>query len=215
MQMNNYKELVVQAGRRMYDEKLTVGTWGNVSARDPETGYIYLTPSGMPYHTLKESDVIVCDATGKIIEGDRKPTIEKELHVGIYKSRTDVNAVIHTHPIYSLVFATLGEEIPLIIDEAAQLLGDTVQCAEYALPGSQELADNCCAALKTSNACLLRSHGAVCAGENMDHVFIISTVLEQTAQVYYMGRNIGNPVPIDDKYIKIMQSFIKNDYGQK
>lgn len=213
--MNDYKKLLVESGRRMLDEKLTVGTWGNISARDPETGKIYLTPSGMTYHTLKESDIIVCDATGKIIEGDRVPTIEKELHVGIYKSRADVNAVIHTHPIYSLVFATLGEEIPLIIDEAAQLLGDTVQCTEYALPGSKELAENCGKALKTSNACLLKSHGAVCVGDSMDKAFIISTVLEQTAQVYYMGRNIGNPTPIDDKYIKIMQSFIKNDYGQK
>ena len=216
MGMNDFRKLIVASGLRMYDMNLTVGTWGNISLRDTETGRIYLTPSGMNYHQCCSDDIVVCDASGAIIEGERVPTIEKDLHVGIYQKRPDVNAIVHTHPIYSLVFATLGEDIPLVIDEAAQLLGDTVRCAEYALPGTTELAENCLKALgDKSNACLLKSHGAVCVAGNMDMAFVIATVLEQTAQVYYMGRAIGNPQPLSEKDILCMQDFVKNRYGQR
>ena len=52
----NYKAFLIEAGKRMLHSGLTVETWGNISVRDPETGLIYLTPSGMPYDTLIEDD---------------------------------------------------------------------------------------------------------------------------------------------------------------
>jgi len=211
----DYKQLVVDSGLRMYNENLTVGTWGNISARDPETGNIYLTPSGMNYHSCVSSDIIVYDKTGKKLEGNRVPTIEKDLHLGIYQRRPDVNAIVHTHPVYSLVFACLGEEIPLIIDEAAQLLGSTVRCAEYGLPGTAELAEYCFKVLDKGNACLLKSHGAVCVAGDMDLAFKIASVLEQTAQVYYMARAIGTPHLISDENIQAMQEFVRTKYGQR
>ena len=212
--MNDYKELIIASGKRMYNANLTVGTWGNISVRDPKTNLVYLTPSGMNYETCTVDDVVVCNLKGEIVEGNRLPTIEKDLHIGVLNARADVNAVIHTHPIYSLVFSALGEEIPLIIDEAAQFLGGTVKTADYALPGTQELADNCVELIKDANACLLHSHGAVCVGANMDMAFLISTILEQTAQVYYMAKCIGKPKAISDENIVAMADIVKHKYGQ-
>ncbi len=97
----------------------------------------------MKYSTIVEDDVVVCRLDGTIVEGHRKPTIETGLHLAIYRNREEVNAVIHTHPMYSMVYATQGKDIPLIIDEAAQAMGDTCKCTQYALPGSEELADQC------------------------------------------------------------------------
>ena len=94
----NYRELIVKSGLRMANSGLTVETWGNISVRDPETGLVYLTPSAMPYDTITADDVVVCDLDGNIVEGTRKPTIETGMHLAIYRSRKDVNAVIHTHP---------------------------------------------------------------------------------------------------------------------
>ena len=154
---------------------------------------------------------------GNIVEGTKKPTIETGLHLAIYKARPEVNAVVHTHPMYSMVFSCCGEDIPLVIDEAAQTLGGTVKTAEYALPGSPELAQNCVEALGTqSNACLLKSPGAVCVGEDMDSAFKVSKVLEVTAEIYQMIRAIGKtPYKISDENIAAMQDFVKNVYGQR
>lgn len=212
----NYKKLIVESGKRMAGSGLTVETWGNISIRDAETQLVYLTPSAMLYDTITEDDVVVCSLDGTIVEGTRKPTIEKDMHLAVYRKRPDVNAVIHTHPMYSMVYAAQGKDIPLIIDEAAQVLGDVCKCTEYALPGSAELADNCVEALDDkANSCLIHSHGAVCVGADMDGAFKTAKVLEVTAQIYYMIEATGGkPVGISASDIAAMQDFVKNSYGQ-
>lgn len=210
------KKLIVESGKRMAGSGLTVETWGNISFRDPETQLVYLTPSAMLYDTITEEDVVVCDLEGNVVEGTRKPTIEKDLHLSVYRERKEVNAIIHTHPMYSMVYAAQGKDIPLIIDEAAQVLGDVCRCAQYGLPGSDELAANCVKALgEKANSCLLHSHGAVCVGENMEGAFKVAKVLEVTAQIYYMIQSAGGqPVGISEENIASMQDFVKNSYGQ-
>lgn len=212
----NYKKLLVESGKRMANSGLTVETWGNISYRDSETGLVYLTPSAMQYDAIVEDDIVVCKLDGTIVESIRKPTIETEMHLSVYRNREDVNAIVHTHPLYSMVYASQGKDIPLIIDEAAQILGDTCRCADYALPGSPQLAANCVDALGTkANACLIHSHGAVCVGGDMEGAFKTAKVLEVTAQIYYMIEATGGkPVGISDENIAIMQDFVKNSYGQ-
>ena len=215
--MTNWKREVIDAGIRMLSEGITIGTWGNVTVRDPETGYVYLSPSGMPYKTLVEDDIVVVRLDGSRVEGTRKSTIETEMHLAIYRARPECNAVIHTHPIYSTAFSAMGEDIPLLLDEAAQVLGDVVRTTAYALPGSQELADECVKALgEKSMACLLRSHGAVCLGKDLEQAFGNSTVLEATARVYSIIRSMGGQFdPISPENIAFMQNFVKNSYGQR
>ena len=215
--MKNWKREVIDAGIRMLSEGITIGTWGNVTVRDPETGYVYLSPSGMPYKTLVEDDIVVVRLDGSRVEGTRKSTIETEMHLAIYRARPECNAVIHTHPIYSTAFSAMGEDIPLRLDEAAQVLGDVVRTTAYALPGSQALADECVKALgEKSMACLLRSHGAVCLGKDLEQAFGNSTVLEATARVYSIIRSMGGQFdPISPENIAFMQNFVKNSYGQR
>lgn len=210
----NYKKLIVDAGLRMLRSGLTVATWGNISARDPETGLIYLTPSGMPYDSITEDDIVVMNAKGEVVEGTRRPTIEYAMHLGILNKRPEIHAIVHTHPIYSQIFACLHEEIPPIIDEAAQVMAGAVKCAEYGLPGTQELADNVAAALGDGFACLMANHGSVCVGKTMDKAFTVSTVLEMSAQIYYMARCIGKPHVIPEDKVAHMYNFVSKQYGQ-
>ncbi len=213
----NYRKIIVDSGVKMLEGGYSLETWGNISIRDAKEGKVYLTPSGMDYSTIAEEDVVVCGLDGKILEGTKKPTIETLLHLKIYNARPEVNAVIHTHPLYSTVFSCIGESIPLIIDEAAQCLGDVCRTADYALPGTEELANNCVKALgEKANSCLLKSHGAVCVGENITAAFKVVKVLETTAQIYQMIRSIGGKFcPICDEDIEKMQYFAKNIYGQR
>ncbi len=145
--MKRFKKLLAESAKKVENSKMTTETWGNISIRDPETGYVFLSPAGIKYCDMTEDDVVVCDAFGRIIEGRRKPTVEMLMHISIYQNRPEINAVIHTHPVYSLVYAAQGRDVPLILDEAAQTLGGVVKCAEYALPGSPALAKNCIEAL--------------------------------------------------------------------
>ncbi|MBQ3404607.1 MAG: class II aldolase/adducin family protein [Oscillospiraceae bacterium] len=211
----NFKRHIVESGLRMLNSGLTVATWGNISVRDRDSGLIYLTPSGMPYNSITEDDVVVMDARGNIVEGTRKPTVEAGMHISVLNARQDINAVIHTHPVYSQVFACLHMDIPPINDEAAQVIAGTCRCTKYALPGSSELARNVAEALGGGAfACLIANHGAVCVGADMDEAFKVSTVLEMTAQIYQMSLTIGKPFIISDENVAYMRDFITNHYGQ-
>ena len=211
----DYRADLVAAGKRMLQKGLTVETWGNLSLRDPGSGLVYLTPSAMPYDTITEEDVVVMDLDGKTVEGRRKPTVESGLHLSVYRARPGVNAIIHTNPIYSLVFAVQHRDIPPVIDEAAQALGGAVRCAKYALPGTEALARNTVEALGEGGmACLLANHGAVCLGRDMKQAFKTAAVLEMTAQVYQMALTTGAPQPISDGDVAYMRDFAEHHYGQ-
>lgn len=212
----NIREQIIDIGCRMMRDNLAVGTFGNISVLD-SAGCMYITPSGMPYNILKPEDIVRMDLNGNILEGSRRPSIENKLHIDVYKARFDVKAIVHTHPIYSTAFSAMGEDIPLFLDEAAQVLGDTVHTAAHALPGTDELAANCVKALgDMSMACLLQAHGAVCVGANLDKAYAVSEVLESTARIYSLIRSMGGSfVPLSEADISDMRYFAGHNYGQR
>ena len=212
--LENFKKTLIDACIYMAEKKLTLGTWGNISLRDPETGNIYLTPSGMDYYGCVTDDIIVYDKDLNLVCGNRRPSIEKDMHLMIMQNRKDVNVVIHTHPFYSTVFAVTEQTIPAVTEEFAQLIGNDVICAKYALPGTMELAGNALKALGDRNAVLLTSHGALCVGSNVQSAFIICEVLEKAAQVLIYSKLIGTARIIPEEEVKIMQNFVKTAYGQ-
>ncbi len=213
--MEKCKQIIVDAGKDMLKRSLTVGTWGNLSVRDPETGNIIVTPSGMNYESCVCGDMVVFDKDGNLIEGQRRPTIEKDMHIKIYQNRADINAIVHTHPLYSTVFCVTEQSIPPITEEFAQIIGRTVNCAKYALPGTQELADYAVEALGEQSAVLLTSHGTVCVGVDMATAFKVCDVLEKAAQILILSKAVGQARIIPDEDIEAMQQFVKTKYGQR
>ncbi|MBT3321877.1 MAG: class II aldolase/adducin family protein [Anaerolineae bacterium] len=212
---NNLKEIIVETGIKMLAEGLTVGTWGNFSVRDPETGLIYITPSGMAYNSLQTEDVVVLDKDANLADGKRIPSIEHPMHLALYAARADVNAVVHTHPIYSTVLGVNGMELPAISEDFAQIVGYKMSCSKYALPGTKELGQNVVKGLGKENGVLLPNHGTVVVGANMPAALTICHVVEKSAQTYILAKSIGTPNIIPDADIKAMQDYVQNEYGQK
>lgn len=209
------REAIAAGGRRMVAEKLTVGTWGNLSIRDPETGLIYIKPSGMPYETITADDVVVMNGDFEVVDGHRKPSIEFNFHIAIMNARQDVNAVIHTHPIYSSVFGVIQEDLPGISEDFVQIVGDKIVNCEYSLPGTPELAKNVVAGLGPErNAVMVPNHGTICVGADFDMAMKVIHVVEKSAHVYIMARSIGTPHLISDEDIQAMQDFVRTKYGQ-
>ena len=198
----------------LFNQGLTVGTWGNISIRDTETGLIYIKPSGMPYPDITPDDIVVLNKDYKIVDGTRKPSIEYNFHIGIYNAREDVNCVIHYHPVYSSVFGVLNEDIPGVSEDFVQLVGDKIINCDYALPGTKELAVNLVKAIGNRNAAMIPNHGTVCVGGDFKTAMKTIFVVEKTAHIYILARSIGTPHLISDEDIKAMQEFAKNFYGQ-
>ena len=210
-----FKKLIVDTGRELYKQNLTIGTWGNISVLDSETGLIYIKPSGMDYNEISLEDVIVVDKKGKTIEGFRKPSIEMPMHLSIYNARKDVGAIVHYHPIYSSVLAVTGVSLPGICEDFVQIVGEKVLCAQYALPGSDELAKKAVVSLGERNAVFLLNHGTLCVGKDMKEAMKVCYVVEKTAHIYILSKSIGKCRIIPEEDIKTMQDFSKNSYGKQ
>ena len=209
------RKLIVKTGRELYKQNLTIGTWGNISVLDSETGLVYIKPSGMDYNEINLEDVIVVDKKGKIIEGIRKPSIEMPIHLSIYNARKDVGAIVHYHPIYSSVLAVTGFSLPGICEDFVQIVGEKVLCAKYGLPGSKELAENAVASLGNRNAVFLLNHGTLCVGKDMKEAMKVCYVVEKTAHIYILSKSVGKCRVIPEEDIKAMQDSVKNSYGKQ
>lgn len=209
------KKLVAGAGVTMIEQGLTVGTWGNVSVRDKETGLIYISPSGVDYEDIREEHVVVLNNRCEVVDGTYRPSIEKQMHVSIYNTREDVNAVIHDHPLHSSVLGVNRMELPGVSEDFVQIVGDKIICCEYALPGTPELARNAVTALGDRNAVILPNHGTLCVGEDLKYALKVCHVVEKAAHVYILARSIGTPHLLTEEQIKAMQYFARHLYGQR
>jgi glutamate-1-semialdehyde 2,1-aminomutase len=168
---------------------------GNVSVRVADAPLIVITPSGRPYMDLVPDDICVVDFDSQPVHGDLPPSIETGMHAGIYRSRPDVGAVVHTHQAYASIFALIDQPIPALFDEVAMAIGETVAVIPYAFSGTPELVANVTRVVRNRCNCfIMQNHGALNLGESLEQALRNAELLEKTAQAYYHALTTGKPV---------------------
>ena len=168
---------------------------GNISVRLPGEKIVALTPSGKSYFSLGLNDICVTDFEQTVIEGSLTPSIEAGMHIGVYKKRPDVNAVIHTHQPFASVLAIINKPIPALFDEITVEIGHEVAIVPYAFSGSSELVNNVIG--KLGNAChcyLIQNHGALSLGADMQRAMKNLELLENVAQIFYHALATGEEI---------------------
>lgn len=185
MDIQKAKQIVCDAGLKLVKEGLVARTWGNISCRIDKDSFV-ITPSGRTYEDLTPDDIVQIRIEDCQWSGDVKPSSEKGLHAEVYKLNDDYTAVIHTHQRNASVVASARKDIPRINDKMAQIIGETIPCAAYGLPGTGKLKKGTAAALKRagSKAALMANHGAVCAGTDMNDAFTVAITLEEICDLY-------------------------------
>jgi len=206
---------ILAVGRGMLDKGLVAGTWGNISARIPGTQFIAITPSGKNYHEIRADQVIIVDLAGSVIEGSFKPSSELPVHLAIYRERSDLQAIVHTHSIFASACAVAHNSIPAIIEDLVQVVGGSVDVATYALPGTDILAQNVIVALAQKNAVLMANHGVVGCGQSLTEAMMVCELVEKAAQIYIYANQIGGARVLSDEDIEVMHKFYSECYRQR
>ena len=214
---NSEKKAVLEAAQQMDERGFVVGTSGNVSMRLGEHNgreLLAITPNGRYYDLLDVDDIVIADFDGETVEGVLKLSIEKLLHIGIYKARKKVNAIVHTHPVFGSAASVACLEIPAFLDDQVTYLGGEIKVAEYALPGTPDLVENVLSALGPRNAVLLANHGALSVGRDMREAFVNCEMTEKTVKTYIYALSLGkvNPVPAEAAAVeKAYFNFLHGD----
>lgn len=212
MIMTDEREAIVEYSIKLIEHGLTKGTAGNISIFNRQEKIMAISPSGLDYYKARPEDVVILDLEGNVIEGNRKPSTEYNLHRIFYVRRDDCNSVVHCHSIFSGVLACLHWSIPASHYMVA-LAGKDVRCAEYAPFGTQELAVNAFEAMKDRNAVLLANHGLLAASKDLPNAFNIAEQVEFCAEIYYRAKCVGEPIILSDAEMALMDEKF-NKYGK-
>ena len=208
------RQAVIDACLWLQKEKYVFGTWGNISVR-LDDGNILITPSKLAYDTMTQDDLVVLAPDGKVVSGLRLATSERELHRGIMNARGDVGAIIHAHSTYAMAAAATGDGIPPISEEICQMFGGEIPITENFVPSERhaELGMEVTRSIGGKNAILIRNHGPVCCGENLEQAKLCCQVVEKAAMMYLMIRN-GSYYPVKEPWVTAGREYFLHGYGK-
>ena len=216
--LESLKKRVFEQNIALVKHGLVVLTWGNVSARDLESGLVAIKPSGVPYDTMTPEDMVVVDIDGNKIEGDLNPSSDLPTHLYLYKQYPTLGGIVHTHSTYATAFAQSGREITPY--------GTTHADAFYgAVPCSRELSDEEIAEEYEWNtgkviaetvtdadaipAILVKNHGVFTWGSTPEKAVENAVTLEEVAKMATITESLNRATP------RIKQTLLDKHYLRK
>ena len=208
------REEVCQLHLELPKNDLVAWTSGNVSARDPETGYVVIKPSGIKYEQMKPAHMVVLNLEGEVVEGDLKPSSDTASHLYIYRQRPDVNGIVHTHSAYATAFAALGRPIPVYLTAIADEFGGPIPCGGFALIGGEEIGQLVVEAIGNSPAVLLKNHGVFTVGPSAEAALKAAIMVEDNARTVWIALQMGTPDEISPEDVAKLHQRYTHVYGQ-
>ena len=206
---------VLQTARLLPKYNLVWMAGGTVCARDPQTGYVVVTPSGLDYERLTPDDMTVTDMDMNLVEGKFRPSVALNLWIGFMRARTELNAVVHTHSPYATAFSVAYQPIPVITETMADWFGQPVQLTRYLSVEDPEFPTLPVEVMGNGYAVLLGNHGPITVGKTLEHALERAVTLEEAARTYSIARTIGVPVTLTEEQARASFDYYHNRYGQK
>jgi L-fuculose-phosphate aldolase len=177
------------------------GSSGNLSVR-LDAHRLLVTPTGVSKFLLRTADIAIVDLDGRQLDGYRKMTSEVSMHLAIYRHRSDVTAVVHSHPPIATAFACVGRGLDeMLCQEAVMTLG-VVPLATYAATGTEEVAASLAPFIPDHDAILLANHGAVSFGKSLLEAFQKMETVEHLANITLAAHRLGAPRTLEHEQIE-------------
>ncbi len=184
MLLSEERAALAEAGRRLAERGLVIGTSGNLSARHGDL--VAVTPTGGVIGELTgEQMTVIRLEDGEVVDGELAPTSEVPMHLAVYRA-SFANAIAHTHATTSTAIGLIADEIPLV-HYTMLGLGGAVRVADYACYGTDRLAENVVAALEFKQAALMRNHGSIAVGATLAKAVDNLELCEWAAETYHQA----------------------------
>ena len=216
--LENLKKRVFEQNIALVKHGLVVLTWGNVSARDVESGLVVIKPSGVPYDTMTADDMVVVDLDGNKVEGELNPSSDLPTHLYLYREYPALGGIVHTHSTYATAFAQSGRDITPYGTTHADAFYGSVPC-------SRELTDDEIAAEYEWNtgkviaetvtdhegipAILVKNHGVFTWGATPEKAVENAVTLEEVAKMAQFTESLNAMTP------RIKQTLLDKHYLRK
>ncbi|MBE1878661.1 L-ribulose-5-phosphate 4-epimerase [Myceligenerans sp. TRM 65318] len=208
---------------------LVVWTAGNVSQRvripaelggaaDGSKDLLVIKPSGVSYDELSPEKMVVCDLEGAMVHSSpHKPSSDTAAHAYTYKHLQRVGGVVHTHSTYATAWAARGEAVPCVLTMMADEFGGPIPVGPFAIIGDDSIGRGIVQTLKDSRspAVLMANHGPFTIGADARAAVKAAVMCEEVARAVHISRQLGDPLPIEQKHVDSLYDRYQNVYGQK
>lgn len=206
---------IIQAGQLLYQKSLVTAKDGNISARLDDKR-VLITPSGLCKGMMQEEQLIIIDLKGNRVDTPNRinqylrPSSETFMHLQVYKQRSDVQAVVHAHPLYTVALSIA--DIPLTnikFPEAIMYLG-FIPTTEYATPASLENVDVIRDLINEHDALILKRHGTITVGESPLDAYFKTEILEYVGKSIFLLECLGEGTKLSLIQVQKLLSLRKN-----
>ncbi len=216
--LEKLKKRVFEQNISLVKHGLVVLTWGNVSAKDEETGFVVIKPSGVPYDNMKPEDMVVVDLYGNIIEGQYRPSSDLPTHLCLYNQYPSLGGIVHTHSTFATSFAQSGRSIPAYGTTHADAFYGDVPCSReltdeeideaYELNTGKVIVE-ALSDVEAMPAILVKNHGVFTWGKTPEKAVENAVTVEEVAKMAYITEQLNGKTP------KIRQHLLDKHYFRK
>ncbi len=213
MLLPKLREEVYRANMALPANNLVTWTSGNVSGRDPETGLVVIKPSGVLFPDLTPENMAIVDLDGNVVEATHGPSTDTYSHLAIYRARSDVNGVTHTHSNYATAFAAVGRSIPVCLTAIADEFGTDIPCAPYVRIGDKGIGEVILQHIGHSVAILMKQHGVFTIGTTVMKAVKAAVMVEDIARTVWLALQIGQIEELPAEEIAANFDRYQNRYG--
>ena len=193
---------VIVYARRAAEHGLVPNTQGNVSARDPSTGLIAITPHDLPYGALSADDVVIVDESGRKIAGTHDPSFETPVHCAVYRARPDVMAMVHTEPTYVNCLGAVGKPIEPVVVSLLVNLGGAIPVMPFMPSGTEAFGRTMLEIMGDGAGVIWANHGLLTVGRSVDEAFRRTVIVEHAAQIYHLALLHGQPTLVTHELLQ-------------
>lgn len=189
---SDLRHAILECGRICYQRGLVTSNDGNISIR-LDSSRVLITAAGVCKGRMESGDLLIIDMTGKVLISWKglAPSSETPMHLEVYKQRADVNAVIHAHPIYATTLTVANQVFPDDILPEVALTLKKVPITAYATPSSHQDAEAIRPLIRNHNAILLRQHGSLTVGKDLNEALVHLERIEHVAEVFWRAQMLG------------------------
>ena len=193
------KNEIVKYCTKMDQKGFVANHDGNISVKYDNC--LLSTPTAEAKYSITNDMILRLSSSGEKIEGPGRPFSEIKIHISCYKSRADINAVIHAHPPYATARGLVGKDIIPSIPEAIVSLGDLIPVTPFAMPGDNQNDTILSQTLSQVDVFMMKGNGVLSVGKTLEEAYLRMELVEHLAKIDFLANQMGNSFTLDRSHI--------------